>query len=307
MGSDMSFLRKLVNAEASSLTKEQKQIDKKIFFKDFGFKLILSVLLVLFLVSIGVSDVHADMGAKPSIKIHLVNEPDQHFYLALLTRERAGSGTNCELKLDNVNEETVQKYLEDFFYNDWQFFQSPVGQNIYNKQEDGLYYFGYMVPDDFKIIIICDDGTVYLSDNINPKEFDAVVVYDVDAGTLIEQIENKTRRHILYVAIRYLLTLASELMILMLFGYPFTKRNILCFVLINTITNIPFNVFMINQHPSIGMVLIWLYTEFLIMLIESIFYLINLRDSEGEPRRGRSFAYGVVANIVSAALGVVIL
>ena len=280
---------------------------RNFFFKDFGFKLILSVLLVLFLVSIGVSDVHADMGAKPSIKIHLVNEPDQHFYLALLTRERAGSGTNCELKLDNVNEETVQKYLEDFLYNDWQFFQSPVGQNIYNKQEDGSYYFGYMVPDDFRIIIICDDGTVYLSDNINPKEFDAVVVYDVDAGTLIEQIENKTRRHILYVAIRYLLTLASELMILMLFGYPFTKRNIFCFVLINTITNIPFNVFMINQHPSIGMVLIWLYTEFLIMLIESIFYLINLRDSEGEPRRGRSFAYGVVANIVSAALGVVIL
>ena len=265
------------------------------------------MLLVVFLVSISASDVHADMGAKPSIEIHLVNGPNQHFYLALLTRERGDTGTNCELKLDNVNEETVRKYLEDFFYNDWQFFQSPVGQNIYNKQEDGLYYFGYMVPDDFKIIIICDDGTVCLSDNINPKEFDAVVVYDVDAGTLIEQIENKTGRHILYVAICYLLTLAFELMILKLFGYPFTKRNIFCFVLINTITNISFNVFLINQHSSIGMVLLWLVAEFLIMLIESIFYLITLRDSEGKPRRGKSFAYGVAANFVSAFLGVVIL
>ena len=278
-----------------------------LFFKDSGFKLILLVLLVVFLVSISASDVYADMGEKPSIEIHLVNEPNQHFYLALLTRERGDTGTNCELKLDNVNEETVRKYLEDFFYNDWQFFQSPVGQNIYNKQEDGLYYFGYMVPDDFKIIIICDDGTVYLSDNINPKEFDAVVVYDVDAGTLIEQIENKTGRHILYVAICYLLTLAFELMILKLFGYPFTKRNIFCFVLINTITNISFNVFLINQHSSIGMVLLWLVAEFLIMLIESIFYLITLRDSEGKPRRGKSFAYGVAANFVSAFLGVVIL
>lgn len=276
-------------------------------FKDFGSKLLLLVLLAVFLVSISASEVHADMGAKPSIEIHLVNEPDQHFYLALLTRERGGTGTNCELKLDNVNEETVRKYLEDFYYNDWQFFQSPVGQNIYNKREDGLYYFGYMVPDDFKVIIICDDGTVYLSDNINPKEFDAVVVYDADTGTLIEQIENKTGRHILNVAKCYLLTLAIELMILKLFGYPFAKRNIFCFVLINTITNIPFNVSLNNQHPGIGMALLWLFAEFFIMLIESIFYLITLRDSEGKPCRGKSFVYGVVANFVSAVLGVVIL
>ena len=58
-----------------------------LFFKDSGFKLILLVLLVFFLVSISASDVHADVGAKPSIEIHLVNEPNQHFYLALLTRE----------------------------------------------------------------------------------------------------------------------------------------------------------------------------------------------------------------------------
>ncbi len=279
----------------------------KLFLKDFGFKFILLVLLVVFLASIRASDVHADMGAKPSIEIHLVNEPDQHFYLALLTRERGGTGTNCELMLDNVKEETVQKYLEDFFYNDWQFFQSPVGQNIYEKQEDGRYYYGYMVPEDFKVIIICDDGTVCLSDNINPKEFDAVVVYDVDDGTLTEQIENKTGRHILYVAICYLLTLAFELLILKLFGYPFTKRNTLCIVFINTITNISFNVFLINQHSDIVMFFLWLFAEFLIMLIESIFYLITLRDSESNPRHGKSFAYGVVANFVSAALGVAVL
>ena len=265
------------------------------------------LLLLICMLGVCVKDVHADMGAKPSIEIRLVNEPDQHFYLALLTRERGGTGTNCELKLDNVNEETVQKYLEDFFYNDWQFFQSPVGQNIYEKQEDGLYYYGYMIPDDFKIIIICDDGTVYLSDNINPKKFDAVVVYDVDAGTLTEQIENKTGRHILYVVLCYLLTLAIELLILKLFGYPFTKRNIFCFVLINTITNIPFNIFLINQHSDIVMVILWLFAEFLIMLIESIFYLITLRDSEGKPRRGKSFLYGVVANLASAILGLAIL
>ena len=291
----------------AAVSEKIKGVYMKVSIKDLGLKLILFVLLTVFLVSISVSDVHADMGAKPSIEIKLVNEPDQHFYLALLTRERGGTGTNCELKLDNVNEETVQKYLEDFFYNDWEFFQSPVGQNIHEKQEDGTYYYGYMIPDDFKVIIICDDGTVYMSDNINPKEFDAVVVYDVDAGTLTEQIENKTVRHTLYVVVCFLLTLAIEILVLKLFKYPFTKRNIFCFVLINTITNIPFNVFLINQHSDIVMVILWLFAEFLIMLIESIFYLITLRDSEGKPRRGKSFAYGVVANFVSAVLGVAIL
>jgi len=55
------------------------------------------------------------------------------------------------------------------------------------------------------------------------------------------------------------------------------------------------------------MILLLLVAEFLIMLIESIFYLITLRDSEGKPRRGKSFAYGVAANFASAFLGVVIL
>ncbi|MCR5214999.1 MAG: hypothetical protein K6E10_11340 [Eubacterium sp.] len=247
------------------------------------------------------------MGAKPSIEIKLVNEPDQHFYLALLESERGASGTNSELKLDNVNEETVQKYLEDFYYNGWEFFQSPVGQNIYENQEDGEYFFSYMVPYDFKIIIICDDGRVYLSDNINPKEFDAVVIYDVETGTLTEYIEDKTVRHTLYVVICFLLTLAMELLVLKLFRYPFTKRNIFCFILINLLTNVPFNTFLINQHTDIVMVFLWIFAEALIMLIESIFYLITLRDTEGKPRRGKSFLYGVVANLVSAILGLVIL
>ena len=271
------------------------------------YKLVLLLLIVFSVVNICASDVRADMGAKPSVTIHVENAP-QDFYLALLyLDEKYGTDKNSELKLDTVDDESVKAYLEDFEYNHWKFSKSPVGINIYEKQTDGEYYFGYSIPDRFRVILISQDGTVYLSEDLDPKEFDADVTYDVSAGTLTEHIEDRTLRHILYVAACFILTLAFELLVLLIFGYPFTKRNIISFVVINMITNIPFNTMLINTRASIPAILLWILAEIVIMLIESIFYLIVLRDADGNPRRGKSFAYGVVANIVSAVLGLVVL
>ena len=93
----------------------------------------------------------------------------------------------------------------------------------------------------------------------------------------------------------------------LIFRYPFTKRNIISFLVINLITNVPFNTLLINTRPSIPTILLWILAEIVIMLTESIFYLIVLRDADGKSCRGKSFAYGVVANLVSAVMGLVVL
>ena len=270
------------------------------------YKLTLFLLLAIYIISVCSSDVYADMGPKPSITIHVENGPSE-YYLALLCSPRGITGTNSDLKLENVNEVTVQNYLKDFFYDEWVFSESPVGDNIISSRDTTEFYFGYMVPDDFKVIIISTDGTVYLSDHINPEEFNADITYDVATGKLTETIEDRTLRHSIYVVVCYLLTLAMELVVLLLFKYPFNKRNLFCFLLINTITNIPFSIFLINQRASIPMIIIWFFLEIIIMLLEGVFYLITLRDAEGRRRKLKSFLYGVVANIASATLGTIIL
>ena len=271
------------------------------------FKLILLFLTVFFVVNLYVTEVRADMGAKPSVTIHVENAP-QDFYLALLyLDEKYGADKQSELKLDTVDEESVKAYLEDFEYDHWKFSKSPVGINIYEQQTDGEYYFGYSIPDRFRVILISKDGTVYLSEDLDPKEFNADVTYDVSAGTLTEHIEDRTLRHVLYVVACFILTLGFELLVLLIFRYPFTKRNIISFLVINLITNVPFNTLLINTRPSIPTILLWILAEIVIMLTESIFYLIVLRDADGKPCRGKSFAYGVVANLVSAVMGLVVL
>ena len=76
------------------------------------------------------ADAHADMGAKPSITLTVINGP-KSYYVALLTDIRNKQGDNSELKLDTVDSDSVRAYLEDFQYDGCDFFQSPVGSNIF--------------------------------------------------------------------------------------------------------------------------------------------------------------------------------
>lgn len=124
------------------------------------FRIIVYAFLVFFC---NTSAIRADMGPKPSIQLTILNGPDA-YYVALLADFRKLSGTNTELKLESVTEKSVNDYMNDFLYDGWHLFENPVGKNIMKSNNDGRYYFSYMVPDHFKVIIISTDGTVFLSE-----------------------------------------------------------------------------------------------------------------------------------------------
>ena len=267
------------------------------------------ILLASLFVFTFAADAHADMGAKPSITLTVVNGP-KSYYVALLTDVRDKQGDNSELKLENVDSDSVRAYLEDFQYDGWDFFQSPVGSNIFEYHSENEFYFGYMVPDRVRVILISSDGTVYISDELDVEDFDSQITYDVQAGTLTEKLdEYKGVRGVLYVILCFVLTLVFEFLILKLFRYPLTRWNVICFNIINMLTNIPLNAvnYFLGMKADLPLLVIWFFLEILIIFIEGIFYIFTLKDKEGHRRKFKNFAYGVIANVFSAVMGFAIL
>lgn len=260
--------------------------------------------LAFFLILTIGMNVRADMGPKPSITITVVNAPD-HYYVALLDNYNHQQGGDSELHLDKVDEESVNAYLHDFQQHDWKFFESPVGNNILKSNATGEYHFTYMVPNPFKVIIIDEDGNVYVSEEHTKKEFDAVCTYDVATGVITEDVSDKVFRRVLYVAICYLLTLLIELLALKIFDYPYTKLNVFFVVLINTITNIPFSLFVMNLDVGIAMLIAQFLLEIPVIVVECLYYLFTLRYQDGTIHRKRNLLYGLCANLISASLGII--
>ena len=278
-----------------------------------GLRVFSAFLFFIFFLGINTTVVHADMGAKPSIDLKVVNGPDD-YYVALLGKGRDVEGReNSELKLEEVNDESVEEYLKAFVNDGWTCFVSPNVHDLGNRSnETGEYYHSYMVPDPFRVIVIGTDGNVFLSSELDQEEFNSKCTYDVAAGTLTEEIDkNKDIKKAGYVALCLIVTLVSELIVLKLFRYPFSKVNLICFFIINVITNLSLNIWLVkcSSSPMAGFIfLIPMYVlEPLIIIIESIFFAGVLKDAEGKRHPIKSLIYGVVANIFSVVVGLIVL
>ncbi len=269
--------------------------------------LCLSILLVIYMLLVSVMVVRADMGPKPSITLTVENAPSD-YYVALLTNKYSKDEQQSNLYLAEVNEESVNAYLESFSYDGWSWFQQPLHHDVRSKNEKGIYRFDYMVPNPFRVILISGDGRVLLSETLSQKEYNADCVYDAAEGTLKETgVGTKTLTRIISIVLCFVLTLVIELFVLWLFGYPFNKRNIIHFLIINTITQLSLNTFLIATVDGILLFVFGgVYIEGFIMLTEGIYYAVTLRDKEGNRRGAKAFLYSIVANLSSIVIGSIV-
>ncbi len=250
-------------------------------------------------------EVRADMGPKPSIELTVVNT-SVDYYVALLCDYRETKEPNSELKLQNVTDESVKEYLENFVYDGWTFYESPVGMNIQKYKPDGIYNFTYMVPEYFRVILISADGTVSISEAHSKEEFNAKCTYDVGNGTITEETTHKNAYKLIYIEIFFILTLIVELLVLKAFKYPMVFNNILVFFIANFLTNVPYNIILLFSHAGLPIIIYSFFLEIVIILVEAFIYMKFLKNKEGEKTPKKSFLYSVVANITSAVVGIVI-
>ena len=272
-------------------------------------KLIISLFTFALVFGLSSTSVRADMGPKPSITLTVINEGDSgNYYVALLEKRDGVLDEESKLKLDKeVNEENVEEYLDAFRYDGWCFHKTSVGGYLFEKNKDGIYDFIYMVPNPFRVVLIDKDGNVHVSDVITKKEYNAECTYDVSSGEVTEQYGDKVVRRIVYIAACYVFTLIIEFIFLLIFGYPLIKKNVISFIIANTLTNLTYSCFLISGPISLPVLFLSFVLEILIIIIEAVVYIIVLENREGKHPRLRSFFYALTANVVSSFMSIIVL
>lgn len=260
-----------------------------------------AMLLMINTIILFPQDIQADVGPKPSIEITVKNGP-KDYYIALIEKKKGLEGRSA-LKLDNVTDESVEAFLKNFAYDGWGYFENPVGTNYKRANEDGVFHFGYMTPDYFRVMIIDMDGDIHMSDAIDKIEFNAEFTLDFTAGELKELRSEVLLRRFGNVTVNYILTLVFEFIILLAFAYPVKSRNIIWFIAVNAATNIPLNLyFSYEQNKGPEYFMQFMILEGLIMIVEAVIYRFTLVNKEGK-KGNKAIVYGIVANLVSATIG----
>lgn len=276
---------------------------------------LLPVLLAVILsgLFLGIRGAKADMGPKPSITLVAYNLPED-CYVALLGYT-GDSESHVNFRSDTVSDKDVEKFLKEYCVDGWSMYESPTGGNVFHATGGRTtFMFGYMVPDPFRVIVVCPDLTCRVSKTLDQENFNTTCTYDYATGELRELYHDgkesgggTSRVSPWYVLFCLLFTLIVELVLFKGFRFPFTRRNLISFFAINVITNLTYAWFTVRSLSSGDVVLRCFLFEVGIALTEAIFYIFALRDDHGDQCPEESFTYGITANVVSAVAGVVLL
>lgn len=284
----------------------------------------------------------ADMGPKPSITVVVENPPKADYYLDLLISDFEGepySNIYDERELDGallelLRNDPVEGWHAAFTVGT----QVPLfGKLTGDPAADGrmshtFSYFG--TPHEYRIFIVTGEGETYLSDVIEKQIFQERITVRLGEGTIDEfgkregtpysdgaggtevtptdiggiDLVDRPSVALLYLgqfASTFVPTLILEFLVLMLFRIP-VKRNFLVFLGVNLLTQGLLTVCMTGRLISGGVFaafFAFVPLELCILAMECVLYLIFMRDT-GKMRRA---LYAVAANIVSAAVGCVLL
>ncbi len=273
--------------------------------------IIFSVFFLFALIASFAISVSAD--TLPCIMVCVENAPEDNYYIALLS----GENVLDELPAEGPDsfepdEQTIEEYLEAFNYNglSWCRDRSPSGVSFFSSNEYDRYYF-YVYPEQFRVILVSESGPVLISsgwkyNNSDAENRDCSVTLDCSTGTLTECKDNysatSVSQRILRVLYFLVATLVLEWIIFKLFSYPETKHNIISFVVINVLTNIP-QIYLSRHGLDLGAVITGFVVEIFIVIIEAGWFYVMLQDEDGNSRAGRSIGFSITANFFSVFWG----
>ena len=252
----------------------------------------------------------ADFGPKQSITIQLKNAPRGAYVIALLRTDRSWNGDEKQDDAKSYPDamRTAMEELLKHGIDGWSLHTNPLLKYPFLDSKSGdEYYFGYRVPEYFRVVIIEEDGAIHLSDSVGKSKYNAVFEYDVATGKIAEKKAESIKRYASNVLRCYLLTLITEGLVLCLFRLYDRKKNWLHFLIINTITQVVLNWILVTEEwyhgGGLGMVAMLFLAEIGVTVAEAIYYAIFLRRKNEEKCTGRSIGYAIVANLASVHFG----
>ncbi|MGI6359061.1 MAG: hypothetical protein ACOX2K_10300 [Bacillota bacterium] len=271
---------------------------------------VLRVTLFLLVLLIAVpAPAKADVGPKPQLTIVVQNAPEGVYYLDLLVakHDRESPGWH-DLSQYNPGKLAL---LEGYQLDGWvpglvhgtrvPMFGNLVGEPAGDTMRHVFSYLG--VPKDFKLILVTPDNQLIVSQEVHRRAFQETITYDYATNAVYQQS----------IALIYLKqftstvipTLLIEGLILLLFGFSL-KRSWKPFLAVNIATQVFLTATLgttLIKGGSLAAALMLLPVEAAILVVEAIAYSFLLTEHS----RKRRIWYTVLANIFSAAVGIVLL
>ena len=255
----------------------------------------------------------ADSGPKPLLTVKVENAPEGLYYLDLLEADREDVqpwDDNRREDEDQPPDPDLAESLRSAVPEGWHACTldhtngAPIWGDLLGQEAGDLrlHTFSYMgVPDTYRIILAPKDGEIWVSEVLERKTLQSSVT--VDYGTKAVTVPPVWKAYAVQLLCTLLTTLVIEGIVLVLYGFGRQKRNWPVFLLVNLVTQGGLAVWTAHTFLSSGFwgwsVLALIPAELVILIVEMGAYALLLT---GQPR-SRAAAYGFLANLFSAVLG----
>lgn len=292
-------------------------------------------LLILCAVMIAVGfpvTVRADMGPKPSVRIHFENMGDELCYGTLLSKTKSTGPASAWDGIEyhaKHNENKSYSYAA-FDYETWKVFAEYQDEDGYYFLQEGWKVsetkkieWTYYPPQSFKILLYYPETQTFAVSGIYERyAFDTYYTVDMD-GVYINEVRceeaNGTpegleasrsydySQELISLAVRIVLTILIEMIIALLFGYRH-KKQLLFLAGVNGGTQIVLNVLLniINyKGGQLAFVLFYVLLEIAVFAIEAgIFYGRLGRMGNTSQPKWLAVLYAFIANAASFGVGI---
>lgn len=187
---------------------------------------------------------------------------------------------------------------------------------------DGELVWSYFPPQTFKVLLYYpESGRFAVSGKCEQYAFDSYFTIDMAGERMSMAVPDGSDslpavrrsyplgKEILLLSVRFLLTVAVEIAVALLFGIR-GKKPLLFLLAVNAVTQVLLNLSMnlFNVRPSdLLYCLVYFLLELAVFALEAVLYCYLLRRLTDKPRRNRYYIlYALVANAASFCIGLLI-
>jgi len=274
-------------------------------------RLVTLLLTLLFAFSLTLA-ASADFGPKPSVVVNFKGLEGEVYYVTLLSQTRStGPYSKSEEPDDWMDEPEVWYKLDSYRDTDGFYFLG----HYEDCSEDHRYEWGYYPPHTFKILVYLPQTDRFLVSSEIYERYAFDSYFTVDAAELTERGGLTARRsyefgwELVSMLCRIVGTIAVELGIAWLFRYR-SRRTLKWICLANVVTqtllNLSLNI--INYRSGyFAFVFFFVLLEIAVFVIEGLLYRKPLSGvDESSCRKFHPWLYAFVANLISAAVGMLL-
>lgn len=248
----------------------------------------------------------ADVGPKPSIKLIVLNPPEDEYYLDLLI-DYDKKSTYSNIREDDEYDENMISILREYNENGWRpalvtGTKAPLFGKLTGVREGDtmVHKFSYVgTPERFKVILVEKSGKVTVSEDIKRKAFESTVYYDYAKNKIWEA--SASLSYIKQFTMTFTATLIVEGIMLILFRFSL-RKNWKPFIMVNLFTQILLTLIVFSAMyfaGSMAAFLLYIPFEIGILLIETKLYKKYLKEHSIR----RRILYAITANMISFLLG----